>query len=91
VVFKDFTSPSNKPVINATKLEFFCRSEIMGYVIQINLIQQSEPVLAEQTLHPKIAAVIVDFADVFSDHFTLPPPRTTNHEIPLKGAPNHPT
>jgi hypothetical protein len=39
---------------------------------------------AEQTLHPEIAAVLEDFADIFSDQFTLPPFGPTDHEILLK-------
>jgi hypothetical protein len=41
VTFKDFTAPTSMSPINAAKLEKICRSDNLGYIIQVNLIQHS--------------------------------------------------
>jgi hypothetical protein len=38
IVFTDFTAPPPKPVINASKLQKLCKYDIIGFVIQINLM-----------------------------------------------------
>jgi hypothetical protein len=38
VIFIDFTAPPAKPITSASKLEKFCKIDIMGYVIQVNAL-----------------------------------------------------
>jgi hypothetical protein len=83
VLFKDFTSPPVKSNIRVAKLEKLYRGEILGYVIQVNMLTQSEPQEEKKAVHVSILTVLADFSDVFSDKFVLPPKRDYDHEIPL--------
>jgi hypothetical protein len=56
LIFKDFTSPSSKPLIYAAKLEKLCRGETLGYVIQINAIHQTNSYQISNNAHPDIQA-----------------------------------
>jgi hypothetical protein len=40
VIFQDFTRPPPNPFITVAKMEKLCRGDILGYVMQINMIQQ---------------------------------------------------
>jgi hypothetical protein len=71
-------------VINALKLEKMCRSEIIGYVIQINNMQQQDIENTTLSDGSKITAILKEFEDVFSAHTRLPPSRSCDHTIPLK-------
>jgi hypothetical protein len=84
VVFSDFTQPPTQHVINALQLEKMCRSELLGYVIQINNLQQPEPDSDNTTSNSQVAAILKEFEDVFSAQLGLPPSRPCDHTIPLK-------
>jgi hypothetical protein len=83
VVFKDFTVPPKQPHITANQLEKLCRSEIIGYVIQVNTMQ-SVPQQQDTNDHPvAISDLLMEFQDVFTPKIGLPPPRECDHDIPL--------
>jgi hypothetical protein len=82
--FGDFTNPTVQPIISAAQLQKICRAETIGYVIQINLIDQVADKPISPTLPPDIAALLVEYADVFAEPTKLPPPRECDHSIPLK-------
>jgi hypothetical protein len=42
VVFQYFIAPPKKPHITAIKLEKLCRNDVLGYVIQVNDIQEEQ-------------------------------------------------
>jgi hypothetical protein len=42
VIFDDFTTPPARPVLGSAKLEKYYRTDIRGYVIQIQLIQSDK-------------------------------------------------
>jgi hypothetical protein len=84
VVFYDFTTPPSKPVINSTKLQKLCRAKVLGYVIQINLLQQQPPHSDDQVVHPDIASLLESFEDIFSEQSGIPPSKECDHETPLK-------
>jgi hypothetical protein len=83
-VFKDFTSPPAKPVINTAKLEKLCRTETLGYVIQINMIRPIHEAPASYDVLPGLSALLREFEAIFAGTNTLPPPRPQDHEILLK-------
>jgi hypothetical protein len=84
VVLHDFTSPNRNANINANKLSKLCRGQVLGYIVQVNSMQHSDKSLAVDNTPPPIAAVLSEFADVFSEKTTLPPLRESDHHIPLK-------
>jgi hypothetical protein len=58
VIFKDFTAPPVKPLISASKLEKFCRTKIIWYVIQVNTMQQETVSSTPPTLPLAISVVL---------------------------------
>jgi hypothetical protein len=84
VAFNDFTAPTNGPLINAYQLDKVCITDIIGYVTQINLLQQ--PILqdASDMVPLDIATLLEEFACIFTDNYALPLHRDCDHEIPLK-------
>jgi hypothetical protein len=83
VTFADFTAPPAGPELKASKLEKYCRTDIMGYVVQVHLMQSEQASPDIHTLPPKIQQVLHAYADVFSDKVGLPPKRNADHKIPL--------
>lgn len=43
MVFKDYTCPDKHCLVDASKPEKIMRKEVMGYMIQVNLIQEEDP------------------------------------------------
>jgi hypothetical protein len=80
VIFQDFARPPPNPFITAAKMEKLCRGDILGYVVQINMIHQKQEEEPQSHSVLEIQAVL----DVFSDKMDLPPPRDCDHEIKLK-------
>uniref|UniRef100_A0A0A8Z5Q3 Uncharacterized protein n=1 Tax=Arundo donax TaxID=35708 RepID=A0A0A8Z5Q3_ARUDO len=56
---------------------------ILGYVIQINMIQEEQSI-SLPTIPPSIEQVLNKFAEVFNEPQGLPPHRECDHSIPLK-------
>jgi hypothetical protein len=83
VIFHDFTTVATKHHINVAKLEKICRAENLGYIVQINLIQNASDKDKQAPIHPSIESVLQDFDDIFSETTELPPQRDYDHEIPL--------
>jgi hypothetical protein len=83
VVFKDFTTPTKKSNITAHQMEKLCRSEIIGYVIQINTMQAITQEQSPNDIPLAISDLLMEFQDVFTPKIGLLPPRECDHEIPL--------
>jgi hypothetical protein len=84
VTFYDFTSLPTKPFINAIELEKLCTTDVMGYVIQINMLQPEEKMSNPKCCPPpEIQEVLDQYVDVFSDQMGLPPHRNYDNHIPL--------
>jgi hypothetical protein len=58
VVFQDFTNPTKRSIISAAQLQKLCRSEVLGYVVQINLLQEVPEAPTAVLVHPDIAAIL---------------------------------
>jgi hypothetical protein len=84
VTFEDFTAPPARPVLKAAKLEKYCRTDIIGYVVQVQMIQSKQSSSPPQALPREIQIVLHNFADVFSNKVGLPPQRSSDHKIPLQ-------
>jgi hypothetical protein len=59
--FEDFTTPPAKSVIDAAKLEKICKGEVLGHVIQINMVQKTEEDTSEQDIDLDIQVVLDQF------------------------------
>jgi hypothetical protein len=84
IVFHDFTTPTITSPISTIKLEKICRTEVLCYMIQVNLIQQQAEKSLEARVHHSIEAILEEFEDIFSTKNVLPPHKHCDHEIPLK-------
>jgi hypothetical protein len=84
ITFKDFTALAISSPISAIQMEKFCISDILGYVIQINMLQQQEDASEHDNVHPSILAILQEFEDLFSQTTTLLPQRECDHAILLK-------
>jgi hypothetical protein len=82
-VFQDFKAPPKQSHITTIKLEKFCRNDILGYVIQINAIQDEQSTQSTIPLSQDISDVLLEFEDVFSPKTTVLPQRNCHHQIPL--------
>jgi hypothetical protein len=60
-----------------------CKDDIIGYVIQINLLHQDQPSSNSASLPPEVQAILQQYEDVFADNMMLPPSRECDHHIPL--------
>jgi hypothetical protein len=65
VIFQDFTALPDRSIINACKLEKMCRSDVMGYIIQINLLEQLEPVSQQSADSPDITEILDNLLTYF--------------------------
>jgi hypothetical protein len=84
VVFSDFTAPPPNSFITTTQLEKISITEHVGYIIQINMMQQTiQPLSEQQPILDEISEILKEFADVFSKATQLPPHRACDHTIPL--------
>jgi hypothetical protein len=60
-----------------------CKSDIVGYVIQINMLCQEDSSPPPTSEPPKVSAILQQYEDVFADQMVLPPSRRCDHRIPL--------
>jgi hypothetical protein len=58
VIFSDFIAPRDKATISASQLEKLCRTEILGYVIQINNVEQIQSSPKTTTIPQSIEALL---------------------------------
>lgn len=42
VVFNDYTTPNKHCIVDSSKLEKIMRKEVLGFIIQINLVQETK-------------------------------------------------
>jgi hypothetical protein len=56
---------------------------VVGYVIQINVLQSQDKLSSVDSNYPEIQQVIDQYADVFPDQMGLPPHRNCDHHITL--------
>jgi hypothetical protein len=61
-----------------------CRADIMGYVIQVQMIESTKNFSPHQDIPMEIHRVLQQYNDVFSNKTGLPPRRDCDHSIPLK-------
>jgi hypothetical protein len=67
VVFSDFTAPPQNSFITVAQLEKIGRTDIVGYIIQINVMQQTESSpQVQQSIHDAVADILQEFAKVFT-------------------------
>lgn len=82
VIFTDYTTP-NKHYLVDFKLEKNMRKEVLGLLIQINLIQETDGQELKK-LPQEILEILQQYANIFSEPRGLPPKRECDHSIPLK-------
>jgi hypothetical protein len=82
ITFSDETFQYNHQVIGAKKLYQLLKKKAIGVVVLLNN-SSSHPQPATDTIPVEIQAVLSEFADVFQEPDTLPPPRSVDHTIPL--------
>jgi hypothetical protein len=61
VLFDDFTTPPHQPLISTSQLEKICRGDILGYVIQNNLLTEQAPPIAAPVVPPEIETLLQEF------------------------------
>jgi hypothetical protein len=61
ITFKEFTKPPPKHAISAAKLEKMCRTNILGYVIQINALQEHTTASTHESIPPATALLLEEF------------------------------
>jgi hypothetical protein len=82
VTFSDETFQYNHQVIGAKKLYQLLKKKAVGAVVLLNN-SPSQSQTATGTIPVEIQTVLSEFADVFQEPDSLPPPRAVDHTIPL--------
>jgi hypothetical protein len=52
-------------------------------IVELWLLQNSDPALAQSTIHPSIQTLLQQFTPLFENLTGLPPSRDCDHTIPL--------